>query len=650
MDKKYQYTSALRINPNQFADIIEKIEKYPDAFDEILIFSQFTHSIRSLEKHKETAEKIAPFLNKIKAMGIKAGINILCTTGFFPEKLDPEMADFPKSHHYDGSINEGSLCPGSEKSREHMREQYRIYASLSPDTIYIDDDISGIRCFCPECVKRFESIYHIFGDCEATPENLSKKILDKNPQIRKLFREKYMEFMSLLKSEIFEMLEKTVHEINPDIMMGFMTYVTGGDGIDSDTWAEKLRGGADAIRWRPGGGVYTEFNSVEFVEKIHRIGAQIKGLPEFVRIVEYEIENFPYQSLKKTPSYTAFESLVNLGAGCTGTAFNVLCKEEEIGEEHEKFFKMADDVAAAGRKITDVLQREEPRGIGFWWDKKTAADIESENWNIEKPVPLPNEISQVGIPVSYDNKNTCVFLLNKSVAMQISDEEMRELMSKGVLMDADALEVCNSRGFGELTGFKVSGKYDKDTMEHTLEHKINMPGRHRRNPRQAFGWCKDTYTIEKTDNSAEYLSENIDLDGTKRGMASGIFQNKLGGRIAVEGITPFDWYYSLPRSIHLKNICRWLSKDSLPAYIKSFHRMLIWARGNGIFVANIAMEDATDAEIAIKTESEFCEATVIKGANIINTVKIEAKSEENGYKVFKLPEIPITASALIEMI
>ncbi len=42
---------------------------------------------------------------------------------------------------------------------------------------------------------------------------------DKNPQIRKLFREKYMEFTALLKSEIFEMLEKTVHEINPDIMM-----------------------------------------------------------------------------------------------------------------------------------------------------------------------------------------------------------------------------------------------------------------------------------------------------------------------------------------------------------------------------------------------------------------------------------------------
>ena len=648
MKNNYKYTSLLRINPDQIVDICDKLSEFPDAFEEIIIFSQFTHSIRTLDEHRKTAEMIKPTLEKIKSMGIRAGINILCTAGFFPEKLDPGMKGYKKMQYYNGGINEGSLCPNDEKSREHMREQYKIYASLNPDIIYIDDDISGLKCFCDDCVKRMDSIYNIFDDCEPDNKNLKLKMEDENPLTRKLFREKFMEFTAFVRSELFQMLEKTVHEINPDIEMGFMTYITGSDGIDTDTWALSLKGNADSIRWRPGGGAYTEFNNSEIIEKAHHIGIQINGLPDFVRVVESEMENFPYQSLKKTPSYTAFESLIYLGAGCTGTAFNVLSQEEGIGEEHTKFFKMATDVYKTGEKIVNLLKREKPCGIGFWWDKKTAADIASAEWNTNKKIPLPYEISQVGIPVSYANETTCVFLLNKTIAMQMSDEELKELLGKGVLMDGEALEICNERGFDELTGFKVIGRYKADTIEKTLEHNLNMHGTHKRNPRQAFGFCKDTFAIEKTDDKAEYLSENCDLDGTKRGMASGVFENKLGGRIAVEGINPFDWYYSLPRSIHLKKISRWLSKDTMPAYISSFHRMVLWARGKGLFVANIAMEDATDAEIAIKTQSQYCEVTV-KGANIINTVTVEAKVEETGYKFFELPEIPITGTALIEL-
>ena len=46
--------------------------------------------------------------------------------------------------------------------------QYRIYAELHPDRIYIDDDISSMSCFCPACIRRFAREYGVLDEPCAT--------------------------------------------------------------------------------------------------------------------------------------------------------------------------------------------------------------------------------------------------------------------------------------------------------------------------------------------------------------------------------------------------------------------------------------------------------------------------------------------------
>ena len=130
-------------------------------------------------------------------------------------------------------------------------------------------------------------------------------------------------------------------------------------------------------------------------------------------------------------------------------------------------------------------------------------------------------------------------------------------------------------------------------------------------------------------------------------MGAGIFENSLGGRVCVEGITPFDWYYSLPRSVHLKNVIKWLSKDTVPAYVESFHRAAVWARGNAAFVANMSMENAENLRLCLKTEAETVSAVITCGSKIVKTEKIEAKESFDGFSVFEISAIPITGTALI---
>jgi len=642
-----QYTSVLRVNQFNFDDLWDKLSKYPGAFEEIMFFTQFTHSVRSLEVHRETAKIIEPALRRTEAMGIRSGINVLCSMGFFPEILDEEMSGHKKCVNHDGSENSGRLCPIDKENRAYIREQYRIYAELVPGRIYIDDDISSLDCFCPACISRFGQEN---GYPELDREQLFTFFAD--PDKKKAIREAWMRFRAERMSELFALIEETVHEVNPEISLGFMSHMSGTDGLDSDTWAEKLQGDLiKTVSWRPGGGVYDEFTPNQVIDKANRIGVQIRYLPEFVDVIESEIENFPYLSLRKSPSFTAFESLIYLACGCTGTAFNICSKEEGVGEEHDRFFRMAQEVSEVGKEFTQALGREKPSGVGFFWNKTTAANSSSAEWNLWENIPVANDIAQAGIPIAYDSEEISVYLLNRTVVSQMTDEELLQCFSKGVLMDCEALTDCNKRGFSELTGFSVTGEYQEDTMERHIAHPFTYPGGYLRNMRQAFGWNHvPSYTIEKQEDTAEYLMENLDLSGKVRGFAGGIFQNRLGGRICVMGMNPFSWYESLARNTMLKNVCRWLSKDELPAYLNSFHRMALWARGDAVCLANISMEDAEAPELLIKTKQESLLVTITKGSRIVCRKTMLATEERDGYRLLRLPEIPITGTALIRSV
>ena len=79
---KYSYTSALRVNTTNLGGLERNLSRYSGGFDEVFFFSQYTHSVKNLEHHRAEAEKIRPYLRKLREMGIKAGINVLATTAF----------------------------------------------------------------------------------------------------------------------------------------------------------------------------------------------------------------------------------------------------------------------------------------------------------------------------------------------------------------------------------------------------------------------------------------------------------------------------------------------------------------------------------------------------------------------------------------
>ena len=61
--------------------------------------------------------------------------------------------------------------------------------------------------------------------------------------------------------------------------------------------------------------------------------------------------------------------------------------------------------------------------------------------------------------------------------------------------------------------------------------------------------------------------------------SSGVFENALGGLICVAGYFPWSFLQNYSKSAQLKTVFRWLSRDTLPAYVASYHKINLWVRG-----------------------------------------------------------------------
>jgi hypothetical protein len=638
---------SLWVSESRYNELLDLFEKYKGVTDEITFFTSGTHAPLSLDVFEQRAGILKNRVEQARKLGYKTGINILTTIGHHEENLENSLkGNYSQMTNIDGEICRGSFCPNDENMRDYIRNIYQLTARANPDYIWIDDDVRfghmpiGNGCFCDNCLHIFEKE----TGTKYTRERL-KKALNEGPAEEKLkIRQAWLQHNRNTISHLFELIEKTVHEIHPSMPLGFMTGDRFYEGYDFDNWAKIIAGpNHSPVMWRPGGGFYEDNNTSGLVGKSHDIGRQVSVLPEEVVSIQSEIENFPYQRLKKAANIVVLEACSHIASGCTGAAFNVLSMYDEPLDEYEPLIARLKETRPFFDLLAVSLERSPLTGVQTFWNKDSyiTGKLDGGNWTSSGNPVVGHDLYQIGLPACYSNNNAKVTILGKDNVFALPKEKIRELLSGGVYMDAGTLQQLNEMGFGELTGFEVAGSETVDRVEKFTGHPLNeeFAGRERDN-RQSF-WKSTAWTLKKTNENAQVLSSLVDYTGNVvSDCTSGVFENKLGGRICVAGYYPWTFMENLSKSSQMKAVFRWLSKDSLPAFIESFHKINLWVREpqNGkitLAFTNSSFDSAKDITLMLRTESESikyfdmeCRETVVRSSGI-----------DGSYRKFVLPEV-----------
>ena len=513
---------------DRFRELLAMFEKYKGVTDEITFFTSATHPPLPLEEIARRCEILARRMAQAKALGYRAGINVLATMGHHNENLPNSLSgDYTRVTDIEGNVSLGSFCPNDSRFCQYVREVYRLVAQANPDYIWVDDDVRlaghmpvGETCFCDRCLAIFTQETGV----EHTRASVKAGLTANSPESRIAFRRAWLAHNRATIGRLLTLVESTVHEQRPGMPLGFMSGERFYEGYDFDNWARALAGPDEApVFWRPGGGFYEDSSTAGLAGKSHEIGRQISLLPPEVVSIQSEIENFPYHRLKKSAHVTVLEAASHMAAGCTGAAFNVLSGNNEPLDEFEPLVATIRDA----RPLFDLAAQHQgrvlPVGIFATWSKDSWA---SSDLGMLGQAP---SVWEIGLPAAYSPQGAAVTLLFSQNVAIMSDDEIRQVLSGAVYMDAETLAAVNGRGFTDLTGIAVENVVREDCIEELTDHPLNSPfaGR-QRDCRQSF-YHVPGHLLRLHDPQAQPLARLVDYAGQEKAATSmAVFENRSG--------------------------------------------------------------------------------------------------------------------------
>ncbi len=180
-----------------------------------------------------------------------------------------------------------------------------------------------------------------------------------------------------------------------------------------------------------------------------------------------------------------------------------------------------------------------------------------------------------------------------------------------------------------------------DCIEKLAAHPLNgrFAGRVR-NCRQSF-YKGPAAVLKKTDPKSETLAGLVDYaDQEVAPCTMGVFENRLGGRVCVAGYFPWTFLHNLSKSAQVKSVLRWLSKDSLPAYVASYHKINLWVsepEGGKFALAltNSSFDSAENVTLMLLTDKDEIRVFDMRCAETV----VPAGATDGPYRKFVLPPI-----------
>ena len=641
----------------RFEELLAMLARHRDIANEVTFFTHSIHPVEPLAALVPRLEILAQRMARARRDGFRAGLNFLSTLGHIDESLHHALkGDYTPMTGIDGSVAQGSFCPNDERFQEYIRQAYILAAQANPDFIWTDDDVcmgghrpARVPCFCRNCLRIFNQAHNT----AFTRETL-RDAFDTGPlEEKKEWRRAWIDHSGQQVHKVLTLVEQTVHAIKPGCSLGRMPTEQFYEGWLVEGDRDALAGPAKVpVKWRPGGHAH---EPARLIHGAYNLGRTVGYIPESETDIQSEIENFPYQFLQKPVRSTVLQVAAHIAGGATGSLLNILTMFDEPLDEYEPLIRALAEARPFYDRMARALGRHRPKGFFGGWNRHSMIEdnLLAGRWTEAGFGKLfrtgVKELLEIGMPPAFRLEDAALTLLSEDCVLSFPKADLERILSGGVYLDGKALIRLNDMGFSALTGFSVDGWAEKDCAELLTDDPLNggFAGR-RRDIIQSF-WPNPCAILSPLDPAARILARKVERLGTVPSFTCmGAFENKLGGRVVVAGYAPWDNLLNLSKTTQMKNLFRWLSKDTLPGYVASFHKMGLWIRetdngGRAVVVLNASEDVAEDAVLALRTAATAATFTDM----CCQETALAAAGQDAPYTRFILPRMAPWEFALV---
>jgi len=172
------------------------------------------------------------------------------------------------------------------------------------------------------------------------------------------------------------------------------------------------------------------------------------------------------------------ECSLALAHGLNGVAFNMLGLPASTFEDNLPWVKAIPSARPVWEKWVAHAAGLPTAGLWPAWSARMMARRSVRpgeswlGWSGRHNINIPKVLGDIGLPLASDTP-ACGTVLCGHVAEAFSDDELKAMFARGVLMDSTALELLTDRGLGHLTGVRLAKRLDNGMWERFTNDSMN---------------------------------------------------------------------------------------------------------------------------------------------------------------------------------
>lgn len=603
------------LNPALLERHLAMIGRHKGSCDEVWFATDY--GMPPLAVHIDHARQMEKAADRVREAGITASLQISNTIGHSSSHLALDFTTLTWQHMVgpDGVVAPTCSCPRDPAFHAYLDAFTRAYCAWKPARVWIDDDLRmyshrpvSCGCFCDSCLAAFSA-----KTGETWQRETLVNALNEGNDVPT--RQAWITFLREGVATVASTVGRAAAAVAPGCIVGLQHCDITSRGYDGTDWhhvfaaLEQATGRPAASR--PGGGFYNDHRPREMLQKAVLIGLQSSQLPARIDLTVYECESLPAGVIGKSAQATAAECSLALAYGCNSLSFTTLQYPHET-VWHDAFLAKL----AAWRPF---------------WKRYVAANRGTRNAGIEilashnheqrqvKPGDPPmawtgtgygklDIAALIGLPLCWESSAPVSWLSGPS-AQTVSVEDLRQRMTRGLIVNGEAVEVLSQHGLAHELGLRALPLSETFDMLRLTRDEINTPYLDDTVLccTRAFG---KAYTCEPIGGTCRILSHYVRVNGQPAGAEAMAIERADGGRLVV-----FGWgvdHAAMPssRRHQILAAANWAAHGQLAAWLETPCQAVVIPRCDAsgrvvtVLVLNVSLDPTPELMLSIPLPAE----------------------------------------------